>query len=92
MSENLKKREHLENWLDSKIVGYRLLWNDEDFVHEGECTDIFTYESKNTIPLHGVVRIAEILGCCVKFRPSYLRTHTEAVVTYKGVELIENLY
>lgn len=92
MNRNDSRKESLEKWLDSKVEAYKELWSEKDFVQEEKHTDIYTYDVENVIPLHGVVSIAEILGCCVKFRPSYLRTHTEAVVTYKGVELIENLY
>lgn len=90
MNGNGSMKESLEEWLDSKVEAYQGLWDKESFMFEGKDTDIYTYEHKNVIPLHGVVRIAEILGCCVKFEPVF--SCVRAVIEYKGVRLVESLY
>ena len=90
MNGNASMKESLEKWLDSKVEVYKGLWNELDFEYEGKRTDLYTYDVENSIPLHGVVRIAEILGCCVKFEPVF--SCVRAVVEYKGARLVESLY
>ena len=87
----MSKKEELEKWLDEIIEAHKSIWkSNSDFDYEGKHTDIYTYITPNIISVHGLVELAETLGCCVLFQPSCVGTR--AVVKYKGVDLIEHFY
>jgi hypothetical protein len=81
------EKEKLEKWLDDMIEVHKELWNNSEFK---KGLFLGCGEVKGVILIYGVVRIAEILGCCVEFAPSF--GSIRACVQYKGCELVEYTY
>ena len=85
------EREALEKWLNVMIDAHRLIWENQDFVYDDEAYTGISYDRlPNAIYILGIVRVAEILGCCIKFIPTLFGT--KASIMYRGVEFIEWKY
>lgn len=86
------KKESLEKWLDNMIEAHEPIWENIDFRCEEENnTGIYVSGSNKSLLVKGVVRVAEILGCCITFKPT-IGGSTMATIDYKGCELYDFIY
>lgn len=86
------KKESLEKWLDNMIEAHEPIWENIDFRCEEENnTGIYVSGSNKSLLIKGVVRVAEILGCCITFEPTFGGA-TKATIYYKGCELYDFIY